>query len=177
MVDPRVAELEARGQSILRDPASFPKAALLENRAVIFQLWHYPSFAAWKSWTVYSRGSAPADVVRRATWKQHTDLEAMNNPLQVAIRLGSTDPTIEIIDAPLDEEKVECWLHELSRIRIPLVQNHSIGCDGESFGIRCGDSFQGMKFNWWSGGPEEWTELIQFCERVRAGCETLFPRN
>jgi hypothetical protein len=176
MSDPKLADLEAKGRALLRDPRAFPNSAPIGNRQFILQLWHHPSFDSWSSWTVYSpwHGMTTTALVRRAIWDCHRDRVAVNHPQRIAVRSASFKPTVYVTDATMEWKAVREWLGRLAEIRVPLIHTHKLGTDGETRGLRCGDDFLAMEFQWWGDGPHEWKDLLKFYERARDACEDRF---
>lgn len=176
MSDPRGADLEGKGQALLRDPKTFPNSPPIGNRQFILQLWRHPACDSWSSWTVYSpwHGMTTTALVRRAIWDYPGDRAAMNDPPKIASRIGSSKPTVYVTDATMEWKAVQEWLGQLAEIRVPLVHTHHLGTDGETRGIRCGDHFLSMEFQWWGDGPKDWKDLLKFYERARNACEDSF---
>ena len=159
------SRLEDAARAILRDPSRLPKAPTLGNRHFILQAWHYPSSDSWMSWTIYSpwTGMTDSGLVRRTIWDPSPDREK-----------GVAKPTLHARDAALDWKQVEKWRAALSELKVPLVQGRTRALDGETNGLRTGDEFLGMEFQWTDKGPAEWKDLVKFHDRVREACDVLF---
>jgi|SRR5688572_4379100 len=159
------SRLEDAARAILLNPSRVPKAPRLGNRQFILQVWHLPSSDSWMSWTVYSPWSGMTDkaLVRRTIWNHQSDREK-----------ARTRPTLHSGDAPLDWKQVGKWRAELAELVIPLVQDRALALVGEANGLRCGDEFLAMEFQWIDRGPAAWKDLVRFHDRVREACELLF---
>ena|SRR5688572_21385542 len=157
--------LDAAARAALRDPSRLPKTPPLGNRQFILQAWHYPVADSWMSWTVYSpwHGMTDTALVRRTIWDHQRDRER-----------GLSRPTVHARDAALDWKQVGTWRAALAELSLPLVQERALALDGETNGLRCGDEFLAMEFQWMNRGPAGWKDLVKIHERVREACDVLF---
>lgn len=120
-------------------------------------LFHIPSFADATGWTIYSNPREGGYGLQTVTWHQRADRERMQRLMTGESAAESAEPTLRETFEAIDPGWVESQIAELSKIVVPLHAKHSVGMDGESFGIRMRGKFQ---VEWWCEGPEEWRELV-----------------
>ena len=122
-------------------------------------VYHLPSFQDCYGWTVYQlRGEADYKL-QTVIWRQSADGQRMEDLMSGRITHTAPEPTLEEFIAGIEAEWFKKQLAALSEIRIPLVVNRPIGCDGESFGVHVQHQFD---VEWWCDGPPEWASLANW---------------
>lgn len=160
------AELSRRANDALENVENLE--AFPRYRQVI-QICEKPWFSNYISWTVFAEGETKLNpIVRQLTWKRLEDVERFRNPLE-GLRKGWTpQPTLEIEEVFLKQEKFSDLMVEGATISIPLVDIKTpLGLDGTSYILQVTNHFGGFRLNWWSDGPQEWHQMIQWAHKLR----------
>lgn len=124
-------------------------------------VWHYPSFAPWRSWTIFSQKTAAAEkqdmLVRQLTWDAPYDLHRLTDPM-AGLREGfHTTPSIALSDVYVPANRLQSLLDTLSTIPLHAVGfEPTLGLDGEGFGYESMAGFNRLRIEWWGNGPAEW---------------------
>jgi hypothetical protein len=132
-----------------------------------FQLWTYPSFGNYKSWSVFTDSQNANTAVREVTWDNTSDGFRFTNPLEGLKKGWHTAPTILIKDAPLNKEELDSRLQFARAISTPVFANGGIGMDGTSYGFQMPIGSSGIRLKWWEEGPKEWSELTTWAADMR----------
>lgn len=134
------------GTEAVRRPYELPQFRRVGVPSLV--IYHIPSFQDCHGWFVSrARGACRLHTI---VWRQVADGQRV--PI-------AAQPTLEDSTADIDVQWFEQQLAALSAIRIPLVTERLLGCDGESYGVHIPHSFE---VEWWCDGPAEWAELTRW---------------
>ena len=75
------------------------------------------------------------------------------------------DPWIEVKRC-IPASEIQPLLDRLITLRLPIVPEEIMGCDGDFTELKLGNSFTGVKLNWWSALPEGWEELDEITQAL-----------
>ena len=165
-----LAQVRRRAIEALHDPLGISDAIPLRRVKEQVHIWTVTTFHDARSWTVYREYSG-AILVRRVLWDQMADLERMTQPL-VGARFGfSTQPTLEVADAPFEAALVDGWLMSLSRISIVPIVASGVQLDGTRFGLR---TLEGRFSVEWSSESEAWAPLVMLVSEIRSKLDLKF---
>jgi len=166
----RFREVETAAMEYLMRPNALPKAQSLDGWFPQVYLWHFPSFSAHRSWSIYQRRERGSrfsrSLLRQTTWDYSSDSKRFLEPLTGLEKGLHPQPTIEVRDRPLDTATFDERLSSLQKISFPAFEARGLGIDGESFGVRF--PRPGAKVEWWCEGPDSWQSLTQWAADTRS---------
>ncbi len=170
------AELERKALRALEEVGTPPTFS--RPPQMVIQLWMYPAFADYVSWTLFTDKDGLNPVVRQVTWNRHYDVRRFTDPLDGLREGWHTEPTMVTEDAPLAIDEFLERMEAGRKIRIPLLEGAKtrIGLDGVRYGLQGLYGLSGWSLNWWEDGPEEWRELIKWAGEMRTYLSQAFAR-
>lgn len=152
----------------LDHPSKIPGSEELDRWRPRLRLWHYPSFEPQYSWSVhqtYDRATGKnRAIVRQVTWHYDLDVKRFDPQAKDPETEINVQPTMEVMDCPLDLEAFEERLVALGNIAFPAFAAQGMGFDGETYGISLP---RYAKVEWWCEGPESWSGLTVWAAEMR----------
>jgi hypothetical protein len=122
-------------------------------------VYHIPSFQDSIAWTIYRARGDVEYTLQTVIWRQVADGKRMEELMHGRIATASAEPTLLERISLVPTYMIDQQFAALAAIRIPLLANSSIGCDGEFFGISVRREFE---LEWWCDGPPEWGDLVKW---------------
>ena len=148
----------------LDDPSGFPGLAQLDPRRLEFQLFIFPAFDPYVSWSIFSNDEESWSV-RRIAWNHREDFQ---------IIVGG--PTIYAADAKIPVGVASALLSELKAIKVPSFNFPStLGIDGVSHTVRRESSYHSSEVSWWCDAPQGWEDLESWYHRTLPFLDRFLP--
>ena len=122
-------------------------------------LFHIPSFVDAAGWTVTKLPRGQGYELQKIVWHQQADSERMENLMSGRSVIESPEPTISAALYRLDAQEWEKRFSALATMHIPLLPEHPMGLDGESFGLRLHPQ---LELEWWCEGPAAWASVSEW---------------
>ena len=158
------AELQTKALHALEHvdaPVSFRRSY------VALQLWEYPAFAKYISWTIFTDKDGNM-VLKQMIWDRPDDTERFMDPI-VGLKKGwHIEPTLTNSETSLDQSEIVRRITIANTIAIPLVGIKStVRLDAVTYGLQIPASYNSFRLQWWCNGPEEWRELTTWAADMR----------
>lgn len=172
------AELERRGLEALEHPERGEPTEPLHRLLALLRIWHYPSFDVHTAYLLLrpmdDARSAPLHL-RRVIWDRTRDMMRFADPLEGMRQGFRAPPTLDVRDVSASKGSVGPALHAVLNAPLRLgPADHSVGLDGEQFGVETCGSMYAARLQWWSptrgawgAGPVVWQELVRAVARLR----------
>lgn len=122
-------------------------------------VFHLPSFNDCYGWTVYESRDEPQVTLQTIVWRQTSDGARIHEVLMGRAKSVSAEPTLEETLSSIDAVWLERKMHDLAKIRIPLIIECDFGLDGETYGLCVPGRFE---LEWWVDAPREWEDLARW---------------
>jgi hypothetical protein len=74
---------------------------------------------------------------------------------------------IHVRDREVPSALATSWQDKLAALRLPLVAEEILGCDGETFTLTTIMGFSSATLSWWCDGPQEWRALHEWATMFR----------
>jgi hypothetical protein len=166
------AELEARALRLLEHAKEVEPRAAVRRHGSLLRLWHYPAHAPQTSWTILqpARTAVPATGprVREVTWDRIPDQERLFGAQALQTSGLDSTPTVRLREAELPQAELQALIAGAADLSVPvLVFSHTVGLDGEYFGLETYEVSPAVRVQWWGDGPIEWRHFTDWCGQVR----------
>lgn len=125
----------------------------------LITVFHIPSFVDATGWTVRRLPRNQGYELQKVVWQQQHDLSRMENLMTGRSVCESSEPTISTATIVLNDKEWETLFSVLTTVQIPILAEHPMGLDGESFGIWLPGR---LKAEWWGEGPADWHMLTKW---------------
>jgi hypothetical protein len=156
-------QTEALAIAKLEQPRQLLDHEAPEWAASQLRLWHYPSFAPYKSWSIHYNRRVDKYLLYRVSWDRDKDVDRIDKFTEIELAQADPTPSIQFQSTKIRREEIDKRLAELRRLTFPIfIENQLVGIDGDWFGIEMGDGFVSSRISWWSEGPPEWVEVISW---------------
>ncbi len=171
--------LRQKAESCLRQPVHLLPTLSRTEYMPMLRLWHSPSFLANKSWCIYKPGGVGRARYNSAAletyWDSPSDGKRMMNPLEGLKSGFNPEPTLTMRFAPFELGKHSALLNRRIAVSLALTAKRDwASADGEVWGFENFDHFEGLRLQWWGGGPQDWQPLIKaFHDLLRTVQEAL----
>jgi len=162
------AELEARAHRLLEHAKEVEPRDEIRRYGSLLRLWHSPAFGALKSWTLLTPGRkchpGAEPCVREVAWDRSTDHQRI---YELPAKTNAA-PTIILREAGLSLAELNRLLAAGSDLTVPIVGiSHSVGVDGEYFGVETYEVSPSIRLQWWCAGPLEWRHFTDWIAQIR----------
>jgi hypothetical protein len=167
------AELEARAQRVLEHAKEVEPREPVRRYGSILRLWHYPAMGPQTAWTILRPGRKKAaevqPLVREVAWDRIPDMKRLFDPLEIPKWGLSSTPTIQLREAALPKMELQTLLGAAADLAVPVVVfSHTVGLEGEYFGLENYEVSPSVRLQWWCEGPIEWRHFTDWFHRVRS---------
>ena len=167
------AALEAQTQRWLEHPKDLEPREPIRRYSSLWRLWHFPAFGRQTTWTILTPGrKAPVGAMplaREVSWDRGLDHRRVFDPVEWPKSGFNAQPTLGVRDAELPAEHLQGLREAGARLAVPIVvAPHTVGVDGEFFGLETYEVSPFVRVQWWNDGPAEWQHFIDWVASVRA---------
>lgn len=69
-------------------------------------------------------------------------------------------------DTPVGDDAAASLLASFEALRLPIVPDSVLGCDGTHFGLKIHRGFNATELAWWSKPPRQWKRLMPVVQRL-----------
>jgi hypothetical protein len=162
------AELEARSERLLEHAKEVEPRDRVRRYGSLLRLWHFPAFGPRRTWTILQPGrkveSGAATLVRELTWDRETDQQRIFGQLD-----GQPIPGVRLREGNVPATELGALLEIGAGLSVSLVGvTHTVGIEGEFFGLETYEVSPNVRVQWWCGGPTEWHHFITWVDELRA---------
>ncbi|MBK1811930.1 hypothetical protein JHL18_15015 [Clostridium sp. YIM B02505] len=164
-----IHQLENQVAGLLRQKY-LPEERPIES---MFQIIYEPPFEEKVSLEIFkniNQENTECYFVIRSVWDKAEDCSKLDVPL-VALKAkynkGQIIPTIKREKTYIDKSIVDEMFFQLSNIKVsPIPNKISTGFDGTTCELRVNSICNSCHFRWWEEGPENWSELTGYVEKI-----------
>ncbi len=141
----------------------------------VIQLWMYPAFSDFVSWTVFADKDHTNPIVKQVIWNKLFDIQRFTDPLEGLKKGWHTAPIMSVEEALLRSDEFAARLKNGQSIRVALLTEKSPwGLDGTSYGLWYKHFYADFRLKWWADGPQEWRELTTWASDMRTYLSQAF---
>lgn len=162
-------ELESQVAGLLRQKY-LPEERPIES---MFQIIYEPPFEEKVSLelfkTINQENTECYFIVRsvRDKAEDYSKLDMPSVALKAKYNKGQIIPTIKREKTYIDKRIVDEMLFQLSDIKVsPIPNKIRTGLDGATYELRVNSIYNSCHFRWWEEGPENWSELTAYVEKI-----------
>jgi len=162
------AELEARAERLLEHAKEVEPRDRVRRYGSLLRLWQFAALGPPRTWTILQPGRkvepGAAALVRELTWDRSGDQQRIFGE-----GAGQAAPTIHLREAPLPAAELGALLEAGAGLAVSLVGvAHTVGLEGEFFGLETYEVSPNVRVQWWRRGPTEWQHFISWVDELRA---------
>jgi hypothetical protein len=136
----------------------------------LLRLWHYPSFLAYTSWTVFDPPDTSHNrLVRQVRWDRPHDMLRFSDPPEGVKQGFNAPPSLSIGDVHVADDTLQKYVAELSSLLIPVLGiRDMITLDGTVSGLQAYGNIASSRLQWWGEGPNAWSAFTAAVTHLRS---------